>query len=146
MNRENGPDSLGSAGYNIYVGKERAQQLGIIQTNKKDNIGDDDSDDDTTIIMTSAPGTNSTNRFRESIRLEGKRRFDRGLIVLDVEHMPFGCGVWPAFWTTDEDHWPDHGEIDILEGINTQDVVKTALHTSDHCDMYSHVPRWSWSG
>jgi hypothetical protein len=156
-----GPDSLGSAGYNVYVGQIRAEQLGIVQT-LTSHEDDDDDDDDVTIMMSSAPGTatattngpsdtkndhtKSNQSFRQSIRLEGKRRFDRGLIVFDVEHMPFGCGVWPAFWTTDEDHWPDHGEIDILEGINTQDVVKTALHTSEHCNMYAHVPRWSWSG
>lgn len=102
--------------------------------------------------MKSAAGTTTAardehgNRFRESIRLEGKTRFDRGLLILDVQHMPAGCGVWPAFWTTDETNWPDHGEIDILEGINNQDVVKTALHTTEHCSMYAHVPRWSWSG
>ena len=43
---------------------------------------------------------------RESVRLEGKRRFDRGLFILDVEHMPSGCGVWPAWWLTDEEAWP----------------------------------------
>lgn len=48
---------------------------------------------------------------RESIRLEGKRRFNRGLFVIDVRHMPAGCGVWPAFWLTDEANWPVNGEI-----------------------------------
>ncbi|KAG7336732.1 glycosyl hydrolase family 16 protein [Nitzschia inconspicua] len=139
-----GPDSLGSAGYNTYVSKDRAQELGLFQTEEEDD------DDDIAVLLKSAAGTTKRdvngNRFRESIRLEGKKRLDRGLIVLDVRHMPAGCGVWPAFWTTDETHWPDHGEIDIVEGINNQDVVKTALHTSDQCSMYAHVPRWAWSG
>eukprot|EP00957_Ditylum_brightwellii_P057737 4377618-Ditylum_brightwellii.AAC.1 len=52
---------------------------------------------------------------RDSIRLEGKRRFDRGLFVIDLHHMPAGCGVWPAFWLTDETNWPNNGEIDIVE-------------------------------
>jgi hypothetical protein len=51
-----------------------------------------------------------------------------------------------AFWTTDEKNWPNHGEIDIVEPINNQNIVKTALHTNEHCDMYSHVPRWNWTG
>jgi hypothetical protein len=138
-----GPDSLGSAGYNTYVSRQRAEQLNIMSI-------EEDDDGVEYVVMKSALGTGPRddhgNRFRESIRLEGKTRFDKGLIVLDVRHMPSGCGVWPAFWTTDEEKWPDHGEIDIVEGINTQDVVKTALHTSDQCSMYAHVPRWAWSG
>ena len=50
---------------------------------------------------------------RDSVRLEGKTRYDRGLFILDLRHLPTGCGVWPAFWLTDEDVWPDHGEIDV---------------------------------
>ena len=48
---------------------------------------------------------------RNSIRLEGNRRFDRGLFILDVRRMPAGCGVWPAFWLVDELNWPVNGEI-----------------------------------
>jgi hypothetical protein len=40
--------------------------------------------------------TNKTPGGRPSIRIEGKKKYDSGLIVLDVEHMPFGCGTWPA--------------------------------------------------
>ena len=60
--------------------------------------------------------------------------------------MPAGCGVWPAFWLTDEDAWPMNGEIDIVEGINTQSVAKTALHTSESCSMYAHVPPYAKTG
>ena len=72
---------------------------------------------------------------RESIRLEGKRRFNRGLFIIDVHHMPTGCGVWPAFWLTDEDNWPVNGEIDIVEGVNFQSMAKTALHSTKGCSM-----------
>ena len=77
---------------------------------------------------------------RDSIRLEGKTRFNRGLFLIDLDHMPAGCGTWPAFWLTDEDNWPINGEIDILEGVNFQTDAKTALHTSKQCDM-SDVPK-----
>mmetsp|Transcript_4503 Transcript_4503/g.8148 ORF Transcript_4503/g.8148 Transcript_4503/m.8148 type:complete len:479 (+) Transcript_4503:91-1527(+) len=145
-----GPDSLGSAGYNTYVSKQKAQDLGLIQVVQEQGENQQDGETETYVVIKSQPGKGPRdsygNRFRDSVRLEGKRRFDRGLIVLDVQHMPAGCGVWPAFWTTDEAVWPNHGEIDIVEGINSQDVVKTALHTSEDCDMYAHVPRWEWSG
>ena len=132
-----GPDSLGSAGYNTYVGKERALEQGLV------NVTEDELTDDSFIFMKSAPTALGP---RESIRLEGKTRFERGLFLLDLEHMPVGCGVWPAFWLTDEDHWPLHGEIDVVEGVNYQTSAKTALHTSESCSMYAHVPRWSWTG
>ena len=49
--------------------------------------------------------------------------------------MPTGCGVWPAFWLTDEDNWPVNGEIDIVEGVNFQSMAKTALHSTKGCSM-----------
>lgn len=82
---------------------------------------------------------------RESIRLEGKRRFNRGLFIIDVRHMPSGCGLWPAFWLTDEANWPVNGEIDIVEGVNYQSEAKTALHTTKHCDMQD-VPVGTMTG
>ena len=130
-----GPDTLGSAGFNAYVSKERAWELGLVRIEGR-------SED---IIIQSAATDLGP---RESIRLEGKRRFERGLFILDVSHIPAGCGVWPAFWLTDDDkdQWPAHGEIDIVEGVNTLSTAKTALHTSESCSMYAHVPTWAHTG
>lgn len=130
-----GPDSLGSAGYNNYVSKKRATQLNIANITKEDG--------ETFIFMSSSPTEKGP---RESVRLEGKTRYDRGLFILDLRHMPAGCGVWPAWWLTDEAAWPDNGEIDIVEGINYQTLAKTALHTSDRCSMFAHVPAWAKTG
>jgi len=82
---------------------------------------------------------------RNSVRLEGKRRFNRGLFIIDLRHMPAGCGTWPAFWLTDEANWPVNGEIDIVEGVNYQDTAKTALHTTQTCDM-DDVPEGTKTG
>ena len=133
-----GPDSLGSAGYNIYVNKKRAHELGIANTTRDPVTGKE------FVFMHSMK--TQEGEPRESIRLEGRRRYQHGLFILDLDHMPAGCGVWPAFWLTDEAHWPKNGEIDIVEGINRQPMAKTALHTSDKCDMYAHVPSYSWTG
>jgi hypothetical protein len=43
------------------------------------------------------------------------------------------CGSWPAFWTANLDNWPYGGEIDILEGVNTQQYNHYAFHTGDTC-------------
>lgn len=132
-----GADSLGSAGYNTYVNKDRAIERDIL------NITIDPHTGGSYIYMKSAPTEKGP---RESIRLEGKKRYNRGLFILNLDHMPNGPGVWPAWWLTDEDFWPDHGEIDIVEGINNQTQAKTALHTSAQCSMYAQVPSWSKTG
>jgi len=33
---------------------------------------------------------------RASIRLTSKKSYNKGLVIIDIEHMPFGCGTWPA--------------------------------------------------
>jgi len=105
----NGSDSLGSAGFNTYVSQSKAEEMGIVDIVTGDN-------NEELVYLSSAPTKVGP---RDSIRLEGKRRFERGLFILDVRHMPDGCGVWPAFWLTDEDAWPWNGEIDVLEGRHT---------------------------
>lgn len=123
-----GKDSVGSAGYNTYVTKDIAIQHHLVQATA----------DGTSFVIRSAAGENGTGP-RQSIRLEGTTRFNSGLFIVEMKHMPAGCGVWPALWLTDEEFWPNHGEIDFIEGVNYQNSVKTALHTNAFCDMYAHV-------
>ena len=131
-----GADSLGSAGYNVYVSEERATEINLLNVTTE-------SDGEDYVYMKSAPTEKGP---RESIRLEGKKRYNRGLFILDLSHMPAGPGVWPAFWLTDETNWPKNGEIDIVEGINNQTKAKTALHTAAECSMYAHVPSYAKTG
>lgn len=159
-----GRDSVGSNGFNTYVSEERALELEIVNVTMEEDILDamianitesrhrtntsttnhDDDDDFVQENQTITPmkpfvymssASSSKDNPRESIRLEGKRRFNRGLFVIDLRHMPAGCGVWPAFWLTDEANWPVNGEIDIVEGVNFQSVAKTALHSTNGCTM-----------
>ncbi|CAK7245371.1 MAG: hypothetical protein STHCBS139747_006951 [Sporothrix thermara] len=71
---------------------------------------------------------------RASTRVTSNKGYDKGLFVADIQHMPVGCGVWPAFWTLGA-NWPSGGEIDIIEGVNSQTTDSVTLHTSPGCTM-----------
>jgi len=47
---------------------------------------------------------------RPSVRIVSDNTYTHGLFVLNLAHMPQGCGTWPAFWLLGPD-WPSHGEI-----------------------------------
>jgi hypothetical protein len=50
--------------------------------------------------------------------------------------MPYGCAVWPAWWTVGA-NWPDGGEIDIVEGINTNPTSVLFSHVNRLCYLMS---------
>ncbi|PRP75636.1 endo-1,3(4)-beta-glucanase [Planoprotostelium fungivorum] len=77
--------------------------------------------------------TNKQSNGRPSVRIESKKSFTTGLMVIDLEHIPDNaCGLWPAIWTSGP-NWPNGGEIDILEGVNLNTQNQITLHTGGHC-------------
>lgn len=81
--------------------------------------------------------SNTTSSGRQSVRLQSTNTYTHGLVILDLEHMPGSvCGTWPAFWMLGSS-WPNNGEIDIIEGANTQSTNQMTLHTSDGCSVGS---------
>lgn len=131
-----GADTEGSKGYINYVDKEQAFKLSIANvTYEPIDSGDGTHghvETEPFIYMSTTPTEKGP---RNSVRLEGLKRYNRGLFIIDVRHMPAGCGTWPAFWMSDEANWPVNGEIDIIEGVNTQSKTKTALHATRVCQM-----------
>jgi len=83
---------------------------------------------------------NTTAGGRQSTRVESKKSWTKGLFIADIRHMPSGagdsksCGLWPAFWFLGP-NWPENGEIDIIEGINTQQSNFVVLHTAKTCKV-----------
>ncbi|KAF2799124.1 glycoside hydrolase family 16 protein [Melanomma pulvis-pyrius CBS 109.77] len=88
--------------------------------------------DHTNVYPSSGPG-------RPSVRLESKLTFTEGLFVLDLTHIPTGCGTWPAFWTVGLADWPIDGEIDVIENINDAAENNAALHAAGECEVSAAV-------
>lgn len=86
---------------------------------------------------------NITTDGRLSTRVESHKNWTTGLFIADIRHMPAGmansstsgCGLWPAFWTVSTKGWPDYGEIDIIEGVNSQTKNFMVLHTNETCKV-----------
>ncbi|GAA5838567.1 hypothetical protein JCM3766R1_006014 [Sporobolomyces carnicolor] len=71
--------------------------------------------------------------LRDSVRITTTETYGIGsLFVLDALHTPYGCSVWPAFWSHAVS-WPSGGEIDIFEGVNLQPQNQVALHSVAGC-------------
>ncbi|QRW19509.1 glycoside hydrolase family 16 protein [Rhizoctonia solani] len=82
--------------------------------------------DSTTTLNPSGPG-------RNSVRIQSRKQWSTHVEIMDVRHMPQGCGSWPAYWTTNTVNWPQAGEIDIIEGVNDQGPNAATLHTTPGC-------------
>ncbi|EIN13721.1 glycoside hydrolase family 16 protein [Punctularia strigosozonata HHB-11173 SS5] len=93
--------------------------------------------DDTTWLPA---GTN-----RNSVRISSQKQYNTGLFILDLNRAPWGCGVWPAFWTLGSGTWPYTGEIDIIEGVHDNEHNQVTWHTANGC-MLSPEPVVNFTG
>ncbi|KAL1943294.1 hypothetical protein VTO73DRAFT_4369 [Trametes versicolor] len=86
------------------------------------------------------------NEKRDTVRITSDDYFPIGtVLVFDAIHLPYGCSVWPSFWTKGQ-NWPLGGEIDIIEGVNLMTANQMALHTQDGCTQASSVTQSGTSG
>ena len=140
-----GADSLGSAGYLTYKAERESFKMNLANVTTEEAADPfDPSAPSTTrdfVYMSSLPTEEGP---RDSVRLEGKTRYNRGLFVLDLRHLPTGCGVWPAFWLTDETDWPDHGEIDVSVVVRLVTLHCRRIPSHSHeCLFFVNVGRLS---
>lgn len=83
---------------------------------------------------------------RDSIKITSKQFYGPGTVwIFDANHMPYGCAVWPSFWTKGL-NWPAQGEIDIVEGINLMQNNQMALHTFSGCSAASGTDQTGTAG
>ncbi|GBE77909.1 glycoside hydrolase family 16 protein [Sparassis latifolia] len=72
--------------------------------------------------------------YRNSVRISSQAVYNTGLFILDLNMAPWGCGVWPAWWTVGN-NWPLQGEIDILEGVHDNEHNQVTWHTGPNCNL-----------
>lgn len=91
-------------------------------------------------LVIEAKKENYGNREYTSARLktQGKKFFTYGKIEARMK-LPYGQGIWPAFWMLGESisslGWPACGEIDIMEmigGAGRENVVHGTLHWEEN--------------
>jgi hypothetical protein len=106
-----------------YVDKNTAHNMGLIKVeNGKVKISAD------------SKNKYGGNDGRPSVRIHSNEKFNEGLFIYDLEHMPVGPGTWPAYWFCG-DNWPNNGEIDVLEGVDGNAYNSQTLHTNENCYM-----------
>jgi len=84
-------------------------------------------------------GPDNITRDYTSARLITKNHFATAYGRFEARiKVPFGQGIWPAFWLLGDDidkvHWPRCGEIDIMENIGKEPGI---IHGTIHGPGYS---------
>ena len=78
-------------------------------------------------------GPDGVSRHYTSARLNTRNHFAQRYGRFEARiQLPVGKGIWPAFWLLGDDHetnhWPNCGEIDILETIGAPDTMYSTIH------------------
>jgi len=91
------------------------------------------------IMKVDNTSTVAENIKRNTVRITSKDSFSVGsLWIADMYHVPFGCSVWPSWWSEGA-NWPNGGEIDTFEGVNLVTHNQMGLHTADGCTQANPV-------
>jgi beta-glucanase (GH16 family) len=67
------------------------------------------------------------------LKTEGKKSFTYGRFEGRMK-LPYGQGIWPAFWMLGGNSWPNTGEIDIMENLGREPTI---VHGTIHGPGYS---------
>ena len=81
----------------------------------------------------------SANYTSGRIKTQGLFDFKYGRVQARIK-VPVGQGLWPAFWMLGSNitsvSWPQCGEVDIMEHINTETVIHGTHHYNNNGHQY----------
>lgn len=125
-------DNISENVWNYEIGYIRNEELQYY-TNSSDNSYIENGD---LVICAQKTGDPSRPYTSASLNTQGKVEFLYGKLEM-VARLPFGTGVWPAFWTLGNAHgitenWPECGEIDIMEMIGGRGSEKKGGGDSEY--------------
>ena len=92
-----------------------------------------------TALKETLTGPDKITRNYTSARLLTRKKFSQMYGRFEARmKLPFGQGIWPAFWMLGDNiadvHWPNCGEIDIMENIGREPSI---VHGTFHGPGYS---------
>ena len=102
-------------------------------TNRPGNVQQRDGNLVITARKEAFTGSDKVQRDYTSARLQTKGHFAQAYGRFEARmQLPSGKGIWPAFWllgdNADTAHWPECGEIDVLETIGDPHTMYSTLH------------------
>lgn len=108
-------------------------------TSRPQNVSQQDGNLVIKAIPEKYTGTDGVTRDYTSARLKTQGKFAQAYGRLEARiKIPYGQGMWPAFWMLGEDidktGWPACGEIDIMENIGKEPSI---IHGTMHGPGYS---------
>lgn len=91
------------------------------------------------VLKETFQGPDQITRNYTSARLVTKNKFSQRYGRFEARiKIPYGQGIWPAFWllgdNIDNAHWPNCGEIDVMENIGKEPSI---VHGTFHGPGYS---------
>jgi len=92
------------------------------------------TDDSVVVMKSDNTSWLAAGEVRSSVRISSVAQYNTGLFILDLNQAPWGCGVWPAYWTSGP-NWPYDGAIDILEGVHDNMHNQVTWHTGPGCNL-----------
>lgn len=118
-------------------------------TRSPDNVSLDGRGHLDITVRDEVTSTEHGTRHYTSARITTRDRFTLQYGVVEARiRLPWTKGTWPAFWLLGADYadvgWPQCGEIDILEAIDTDGVARTNVHgaiTGSHRSWQAHHDR-----
>ncbi|THU77054.1 hypothetical protein K435DRAFT_824424 [Dendrothele bispora CBS 962.96] len=78
--------------------------------------------------------------FRNSVPISSISQYN---FVHDINCVPWGCVICPAWWTVGRGQWPFTGEIDTLEGVHDNEHNQVTWHTGpqNNCQNNTNCDR-----